>query len=778
MPFSRWLCFRPGQFRLLPRICCSVRTGLLRCNGAFLPAVSFFLCFLFLSQITVAQSGPVKRVLILNEGNASYPAIDSMDRGIQSVLSKSPFRLDFYVESLDTIPFPDSESQQVFRDFFLHKYRDRQPDVIITVGPNPLRLMREAHRQAFGDVPIIFCMPTLVASDPGPLDRNFTGVETEMAAGETLDAAMRLLPGTKHVVVVSGQSRFDKDLQSTVQEQLKNFAGRVDVSYLAGLAVPDLLERLRHLPDQTIVLLTSLSQDAAGNRFKLSEAGPMVASAANAPVFSLFDTAIGHGEVGGDVFSFSEQGKIAGSMALRVLQGERPQDIPLAKGLTVYTFDANALGRWGISERSLPAGSIVLNHQPTFWELNKRYVIAGAFVLLLQTFVIVALLWQRDKRRQIEAKLTNSNVQLLAAMRAQELAEEVLRESEERFRLVANTAPVMIWMAGTDKLCNYFNRPWLDFTGRTIDQEMGNGWADRVHAEEISLCLETYAKSFNRREPFDITYRMLRHDGAYRWIHDQGVPRFHADGSFAGYIGACTDVTERKLAEEALSTVSQKLIQAHEEERNWLARELHDDVNQRLALLAVNLDLLYQGLPASAHHARLHAADIKQQIKDLGMDVQALSHRLHSSKLEYIGLSAAAEAFCRDFSERTGADIAFSSENVSRSLPEEISLCLFRVLQEALQNASKHSGSKRYQISLTSRGDAVELTVSDSGRGFNPEEALKSSGIGLTSMRERIKIVHGELRIDSQNEQGTIIRARVPMRPITKVALAAATGRH
>ena len=274
-----------------------------------------------------------------------------------------------------------------------------------------------------------------------------------------------------------------------------------------------------------------------------------------------------------------------------------------------------------------------------------------------------------------------------------------------------------------------------------------------------------------------MAYRMLRHDGVYRWIHDQGVPRFHVDGSFAGYIGACTDVTERKLAEEALSTVSQKLIQAHEDERTWLARELHDDINQRLALLAVNLDLLEQGLPV-ADHSRLHAADIKQQIKDLGMDVQVLSHRLHSSKLEYIGLSAAAAAFCRDFSDRTGVHIDFSSENVPRSLPEEISLCLFRVLQEALQNASKHSGSKKYRISITSPGDAVELTVSDSGRGFNPEEALKSPGIGLTSMKERLKIVHGELHIESQNEHGTVIRARVHLRPITKVVAAAAMGRH
>jgi len=342
-------------------------------------------------------------------------------------------------------------------------------------------------------------------------------------------------------------------------------------------------------------------------------------------------------------------------------------------------------------------------------------------------------------------------------------AQDSIRESEERFRLVASTAPVMIWMTGIDKLCSYVNQTWLSFTGRCLDDELGNGWADGIFTEDVEDCLKTFTTAFDRREPFEMEYRVRRHDGEYRWIFDLGVPRFHADGSFAGYIGSCIDVTERKLAEEALSSVSRKLIEAHEEERTWIARELHDDINQRLALLAVNLDVLNAELPSSAVNARHHAAEIKQQIKELGVDVQALSHRLHSSKLEYLGLSAAAGAFCRELSERQGSQIDFCSENVPRSLPEETSLCLFRVLQEALQNAVKHSGSEQYRVSITCDSDEVVLTVSDSGCGFNTEEALRTPGLGLTSMRERTKIVHGDLVIDSRKNVGTMVRARVPI---------------
>ena len=341
-------------------------------------------------------------------------------------------------------------------------------------------------------------------------------------------------------------------------------------------------------------------------------------------------------------------------------------------------------------------------------------------------------------------------------------AERAMRESEERFRLIAGAAPVMIWMSGVDKLCIYFNQPWLEFTGRSLEAEMGNGWAEGVHPEDLGQCLETYTRAFDRREPFRLVHRLRRHDGDYRWILDHGVPRFSPDGSFAGYIGSCIDITEQKLAGEAQSTVNRRLIQAHEEERTRIARELHDDINQRVALLAVKLDGLKHRLPASAAEVRREIEAASQQVMELGSDVQALSHRLHSSKLGYLGLAAAASSFCRELSDQKNVEVQFSSENVPKQLSEEISLCLFRVLQEALQNAVKHSGSQHFQVSLQGGTNEIELTVHDSGIGFDPEEAMKGHGLGLTSMRERLKLVDGGISVDSKSQCGTTIHARVP----------------
>jgi PAS domain S-box-containing protein len=352
------------------------------------------------------------------------------------------------------------------------------------------------------------------------------------------------------------------------------------------------------------------------------------------------------------------------------------------------------------------------------------------------------------------------------------LAEASLRESEERFRLVTNTAPVMIWMAGPDKLCTYFNYPWLKFTGRSIQAELGNGWAEGVHPEDLERCLDTYTKAFDQRVRFEMEYRLRRHDGEYRWFFDLGVPRWNADGSFAGYIGSCIDVTERKRAEEALSSVNRKLIEAHEEERTWIARELHDDVSQRIALLAVNLEHVKQELPASAVAVSQSLSGLGQQLSDIASDIQALSHRLHSSKLEYLGIAAAASSFCRDLSEKRRVEIDFHSEGLTKNLSQEIALCLFRVLQEALQNAVKHSGSHHLEVSLMGALNSIELTVRDSGIGFDPEDTISGHGLGLTSMKERLKLVGGKLSIESRLQVGTTIHARVPLHSQMKSASA------
>jgi signal transduction histidine kinase len=235
-------------------------------------------------------------------------------------------------------------------------------------------------------------------------------------------------------------------------------------------------------------------------------------------------------------------------------------------------------------------------------------------------------------------------------------------------------------------------------------------------------------------------------------------------------------MAERRQPEEMLSSVSSRLIEAHEEERTRIARELHDDINQRIALLVANLENLENDLPAADRRTKRRIEEARAQLSDLGSDIQALSHRLHSSKLEYLGLVAAASSFSNELSGQKGVEIAFYSERIPEKLPQEIALCLFRVLQEALQNAVKHSGARKFEVWLSGTSNEILLTVHDAGVGFDVEEAVKGRGLGITSMKERLKLVAGKLSISSHPQTGTTVQAWVPLARNARLVKTAGQG--
>ena len=351
----------------------------------------------------------------------------------------------------------------------------------------------------------------------------------------------------------------------------------------------------------------------------------------------------------------------------------------------------------------------------------------------------------------------------LADITACKGTEHVLCESEERFRLVANTAPVLIWMSGTDKLCTFFNQGWLSFTGRSMEQELGEGWLSGVHPEDVQRCLGIYSASFDARAEFEMEYRLQRFDGEYRWIVDHGVPWFESDGAFCGYIGSCVDITERKSSEETLRTLGGRLIHAQEEERARIARELHDDFGQGLALLGIGLGQLWKKLPESEVEARAAVLEMLKRTKEMSTDIHSLSHRLHSSKLEFVGLVPALIGLCKEIGNKHKIGVHFTAGRSRINITKEVALCLFRVTQEALSNIVKHSQAKSADVELGVNSKTVSLRITDSGRGFDPDLNNPDGGIGLVSMRERLRLVGGKLSVKSEPMQGTEIFAEVPL---------------
>jgi PAS domain S-box-containing protein len=350
--------------------------------------------------------------------------------------------------------------------------------------------------------------------------------------------------------------------------------------------------------------------------------------------------------------------------------------------------------------------------------------------------------------------------------------EDALRASEEKFRSVFRDAGVGMVIVSPEGHFLAANEAFCECLGYTEEELLQKTVQSITLAEDWPSFSRKLTETLERGTNFQRVEKHCLHKSGHVITTESSASLIRGPrGEPRYFVGEVLDVTQRKLAEEALSSVSRRLIEAHEEERTWIARELHDDINQRIALLASNLANAKKGLSSSSTASR-GIEEARQQLVDLGNDIQALSHRLHSSKLEYLGLVAAAAGFCRELSDRQRIEVDFHSEDIPKTLPGEISLCLFRVLQEALLNAIKHSGTQRFEVSLTNALNEIRLSVHDSGVGFDSEQAIKGRGLGLASMKERLKLVDGHLSIDSRLQGGTTIHASVPLNPRMKSATA------
>src|SRR4051812_5069216 len=387
------------------------------CPSTFLK----LLCFLLIVVSGAgAQLRQTRRVLLINDlGMVSSPGFAEVDQAIFSALQNSPYQIELYHESLQLTFFGDEASRLDFRESLMRKYSQRKPDLIIAAGSASLKFVAESREAMIRDTPVVFCAVLGDISDELKSGLHVTGVLGRLQPEETLKTALHLVPGTKHVVVSGGMGKFDEDWERIARQAFQKYESQLEFTYLTDLTMPELLERLRNLPSNTIVYHTSIAQDAAGRRFiDSAQSVPLVAKASNAPVFVMDDVDLRAGTVGGSLVNWADDGRVAGEIAARILNGERPEDIPIRRSNNVYMFDGRALKRWGLKESNLPPGSVILNREATFWESYKWYVIGGISLILLEAFLIFALLLQRARRQNAETTLAITNDRFRMAIEA------------------------------------------------------------------------------------------------------------------------------------------------------------------------------------------------------------------------------------------------------------------------------------------------------------------------------------------------------------------------
>ena len=360
---------------------------------------------------------------------------------------------------------------------------------------------------------------------------------------------------------------------------------------------------------------------------------------------------------------------------------------------------------------------------------------------------------------------------ILAAM-GTELSREVLqaarlaadlRESELRLNLAADAAHLGLWVWDTKNDEIWTTPQCRALFGITTTEPLApNRFFDAVHPDDRDIMQREVAESLRVETDYEREYRLLLADGEIRWIAVRGHVERNKDGEPVQVRGVALDVSRRKQAEDTALQLSGLLINAQEVERRHLARELHDDLNQRLALLAVELELFGQKPPAVSSAVTERMQAFAEQVKKLSSGVHRLSHELHPAILEQLGLESAVRGFCRELSTTHNFAIEFQSHKVPRSLPDNIALCLYRVVQEGLQNVIKHSGVNGAKVELSANENELCLIVSDQGCGFDVAKSKHGKSLGLVSIRERVRLVNGRISVQSQRGEGTRIKVHIP----------------
>ena len=338
------------------------------------------------------------------------------------------------------------------------------------------------------------------------------------------------------------------------------------------------------------------------------------------------------------------------------------------------------------------------------------------------------------------------------------LAEVAARRSQQQYEELVGSLEAIVWRADAATFEHvYVSEQAESVLGFSVDEWLRQPHfkEQRLHPDDRIRVLACYRKAAQDQRQHRLDYRMAAADGRELWFHEC-VHSVMEDSGSKELIGVMMDITDRKATEQSLIEMTGRLIRAQEEERCRIARELHDDFNQRLALLAIGLERLGSQVGIDGT-AGAQVSDLCRLTQSIAFDVHRLSHQLHSTKLEHLGLVPAIKGLCRELSEQYEGQIKFVHRNVPNSVAKESALCLFRVAQEALSNLMKHSGVRTGQLELFGDRGTLHLCISDAGAGFDPQSVSAKGHLGLISMRERVRAAGGTIAVESRPSKGTRI---------------------
>lgn len=576
--------------------------------------------YLALLCLPVQAAGNSPRVLVLNSYDESAaPYFRPTEEFREKLQQFYPEPIIFQDIDLGQRRIEDQNTVDLsIAQLLLNRYRESPPDLVAAIGPPAIDFWTQRRDSIFPDALFVAMARESVLREAGlrPTD---APVATRFSFTGVAENIIQLKPDTSLIFMIFGDTVYERTLSAAAQMELAPWANQFSLEFTNDMAMHEVQDRLASLPPEAAVFFGIFSKDINGVMFKHYSSLKMARAASSVPVFGPFDDHLGQGIIGGSLIQAEQIGQDIAESAHELLSGTfKPNSMRLVE-LSAPTYDWRELNRWGLDSGRLPEGSHILFKPPSIWVQNATWLSWVGLVIAIQSFLLIALLRQRRRRRK---------------------------------------------------------------------------------------------------------------------------------------------------AETAHASLGRRLITAHEDERRLLARELHDDLSQRLARAAIDASYAraQQGTPIADEALKT----LQPELVRISRDVHDMSYRLHPSLVDDLGVVAALQSEIERVQRRTDVSVEGTFSEIERELSPETELCIFRIAQEALQNAIRHAHPTRVEISLWEDSQALKLTIRDNGMGFDVGKERDRFSLGLSSMKERAMLVNGRFTLRSKAGQGTVVALTVPLQGQSK----------
>ncbi|MFK5954420.1 MAG: ABC transporter substrate binding protein [Desulfobacterium sp.] len=752
------------------------------------------LCLFSAGATASNLSAEYQRVVILHSFHKGQKWNDDLSNGIEDVLKNRNIELNF--EYMDTIRFPDSAHSHQLIQMYKTKYKDRKADIVISTDEEALDFLLINRRSLFPNTPIVYCGVKSYIDrfwEPG-----LTGVIEPIDLSSNVRLAKKLNPSLKQIFVVMDNTPTSISLINNFITAIKTFSPAINFIFSDFTPFDDLLKEIRTLSRNSAVFLVNYTNDKSGRMIPMDESARQITQNSPVPVYSAWDSYIGQGVLGGKLVSSYTQGKTAAEMALAILQGKPLEEIPVKTNIpSQYIFDYDQLKKFNIQETDLPDESVILNQPDTLYQRYKKLMFTFLLGGISLSLIILLLSLNIMHRRRMEKALKRYSGRLNFLHRMDQsilnhfslktIGKRILRPT--LFHINCDLIGIYLFKKELDPewgfalnrnkintLIDNFSIPTHHLPANFIQDKTPLKLDDRPSQLRNLLFNDHRFSGFNSYLLIPMVYQN-KVMGIFFLAHLMEKPiELHqkmVSQQIAHTLAMAIEnhylFNKIKTHEAKLKQLSINIIEAQELERKRLSAELHDEFGQSLTAIGINFSVIRKkinGTQAAGINTRME--EIEQAIEGLSDQVHDLSLNLRPPMLDDLGLIPTVRWFLNQYHERNGIKINFSLENNQDiPVPNQVAVAMYRVVQEALNNITKHANASCITLRLDISSTSISLHIKDDGTGFNMDQLKLNKpgrgGLGLIGMKDRLDLLDGHMKIQSFKDRGTTLQAVAPI---------------